>query len=277
MYLGIDVGGTKTLVARLDDHGVIKQSERFPTPQDYDDFLALLKQTVSKLGDHDYRACGVGIPVSIYDRDEEIAVSFGNLAWKRVHVARDIEKIVDCPVAVENDAKLAALSEAMLRPEVDKVLYVTISTGIGIGLVLDGQIDTAIGDGGGRTLMVNYRGKLVPWESVASGKAIVSRFGKRAADITDEATWQRIAHDLGMGFQHLIALTEPDMVVVGGSVGRYFERLKPHLKAELLQFETPLLKLPKLEEAKRPEEAVVYGCFDLVKGLYGRHRQHSVR
>ncbi|MCA9325075.1 ROK family protein [Candidatus Saccharibacteria bacterium] len=277
MYLGIDVGGTKTLVARLDEHGVIKQSERFPTPQKYSEFLDALKETIDKLGEYDYRACGVGIPVSVYDRESAVAVSFGNLAWKRVHVAHDIERIVHCPVAVENDAKLAGLSEATLRPDVDKVLYVTISTGIGIGLVNDGQIDTAVGDGGGRTIMINYRGKFVPWESFASGKAIVERFGKRAADITDEATWQRIAHDLAMGFQHLIALTEPDLVVVGGSVGRYFERLKPHLRAELKAFETPLLKLPKLEEAKRPEEAVVYGCYDLVKGLYGRHRQHSVR
>jgi glucokinase len=80
-----------------------------------------------------------------------------------------------------------------------------------------------------------------------------------------------------MGFLELIAITEPDIIVVGGSVGNYFERLKPHLEAALNQHETPLLYIPPMEKAQRPEEAVLYGCYDLVQGVYGRHRQHTAR
>jgi glucokinase len=160
----------------------------------------------------------------------------------------------------------------MLRKDKRRVLYITISTGIGYALVVDGVIDTNIGDGGGRLFLTSYKGKLVPWESFASGKAIVERFGKKAADIHDIATWQRIAHDLHNGILELIAISEPDVIVVGGSVGTYFERLKPHLEKELKEHETPLLTIPPLEEAMRPEEAVLYGCFDLAKERYGRHR-----
>jgi glucokinase len=156
-------------------------------------------------------------------------------------------------------------------------LYVTISTGIGYAFCNDRTIDTNIGDGGGAMLQLEYRGKLVPWESFASGHAIVERYGKKAADIHDDATWQRIAHDLSMGFLELIAITEPDVIVVGGSVGTYFERLQPHLEAALSRHKTPLLSIPPMEKAKRPEEAVLYGCYDLLQGLYGRHRQHTAR
>lgn len=46
MYLGIDVGGTKTLVASLDDSGVILAQQKFPTPQDYQEFLAELSPSI---------------------------------------------------------------------------------------------------------------------------------------------------------------------------------------------------------------------------------------
>jgi len=277
MYLGIDVGGTKTLVGVLDTHGIIVEQKKFPTPQNYEQFAEELRKVLEGFETKWFLAAGCGIPASQLDRENGVGVAFGNLPWRNVAVAGDIERIAHCPTELENDAKLACLSEATLRPDANKVLYVTISTGIGFAVVEDGKIDTAFGDGGGRTMLASYNGKMGPWESFASGKAIVERFGKKASEITDAATWQRIAHDLAAGFQQLIALTEPDVVVVGGSVGHYFERLEPHLEAELKRFETPLLPVPRLEEAKRPEEAVLYGCYDLVKEVYGKHRQHSLR
>lgn len=277
MYIGVDVGGSKTLVGVISSTGTIESSERFPTPHNYEDFLRQVQQTVEKLTTEDIEATGVGMPATHLDRRHGIGRSFGNLPWRNVTVKDDLEHLLDCPVAVENDAKLACLSEAMLREDKSGVLYITISTGIGFGFCRDQKIDPNIGDGGGRLMLATYKGKLVPWESFASGKAIVERYGKKAVDITDDATWQRIAHDLAPGFQELIALTEPDVIVVGGSVGNYFERVQPHLEAELKKYQTPLLALPPIEKATRPEEAVLYGCYNLIQEVYGRNRQYSER
>ena len=182
----------------------------------------------------------------------------------------DVERICHCPIVVENDAKLAALSEAMLlKDRYRKVLYITVSTGIGIGLAVDGAIDTSIGSGGGRTILLEYRGKMTPWEDFASGHAIVERYGKMAVDITDEKTWRAIARDLAKGLIEVIALTEPEVIVFGGSVGVYFERYGKLLAEELKAYELPLVKIPALREAQRPEEAVVYGCYDLAKQRFG--------
>lgn len=270
MYVGVDIGGTKVLVAVLDEHGQITEQARFPTPQNYDEFLETLAQTVDKFKTVEYVAGGVGMPATMIDRHEGRGLTFSNLAWRDVPIQTDLERLLHCPVALENDAKLGALSEyMMLKDEFQKVLYVTVSTGIGIGLVEYGKIDTAIGDAGGRTMYIEHDGKLVSWESVISGKAIVERFGKKAMDITDAATWKIIAHDLSRGLIELIALCEPEVIIIGGSVGTYFTRFGAFLDTELKKFETPLVKAPVLRGAARPEEAVIYGCYDLARQVYG--------
>ena len=124
----------------------------------------------------------------------------GNLSWKNVNTQYDTEKIFGCPMAVENDAKLAGLSEAMLlKDEFKRVAYVTISTGIGYSLIVDGVIDVNIGDGGGRALQLDHKSKMMSWEDFAGGRAIVETYGKRAEDITDETTWRKISRDLAKG------------------------------------------------------------------------------
>lgn len=272
MYLGIDIGGTKTLLATLNDHGEIVESRKFPTVANYDHFLLELRHALAHLEHKDWRAAGVGIPVTSFDREKGIARKFGNLPWRNVPIQHDLEKLLRCPVVLENDAKLACLSEAMLqRDRFERVLYVTISTGIGYALTVGGDIDTNIGDGGGRTILLEHRGKLVPWETFASGKAIVERYGKRAVDIHDDKTWQAIARELTLGFLELIAITQPDVVVVGGSVGTYFERFGHILQENLARHETPILTIPPLQKAQRPEEAVVFGCYDLAKQRFGKH------
>jgi predicted NBD/HSP70 family sugar kinase len=269
MYLGVDIGGTKTLAAVLDEHGVIQQKTKFPTNHDYPTFLKELRKVVADFDVKDFQAAGFGMPVTNFDRKRGIGIDFGNLPWQLVPAQDDFEKIAGCPVALENDAKLAGLSEAMLLKKYSKVLYVTVSTGIGTALIVDRRIDPYVGDGGGAMLMFTHHGKLQPWEHFASGKAIVERFGKRAEDIHDTATWQAIVHDLSRGFLELIAVMDPDVIVIGGSVGTFFDRYKDLLNAELKKYETPLMPIPPIVQAQRPEEAVVFGCYDYAKQLFG--------
>jgi predicted NBD/HSP70 family sugar kinase len=267
MYVGVDVGGTKTLVAVLDDHGVIQQSRKFPTPTDYKQFLLELRHAAAHLEHHDFVAGGIGAPGTI-DRRHGIGRKFANLPWQNVHILADVERIFGCPMVVENDAKLAGLSESMLLKNHHRVLYVTISTGIGYALVVDGNIETNFSDNGAADIFLEHEGKLAPWESFASGRAIVARYGKRAEDIHDDATWQKIVRELRSGFLQLIAIMEPDAIVVGGSVGNFFERFEKFLKADLKAYETPLLHIPPLYKAQRPEEAVIFGCYDLAKATF---------
>lgn len=269
MYLGVDVGGTKTLVAVFEENGTLKASQKFPTPPDYQEFLEQLQATVNSLSSEQFTAAAVALPASL-NEDGSIALAFGNLAWTNLPVLADCKKLFKCPVLIENDAKLAGLSEAnLIKKDYKKVLYITISTGIGYSLIINGVIDQTIADGGGRTMLFERDGKLVPWESFASGKAIVERYGKRAADIDDPDCWQIMAQDFALGMIDLIAILQPEIVVIGGGVGSHFHKFGKYLKQVLAPLATPLMSIPPIVQAKHPEEAVIYGCYDLLKGKYG--------
>ncbi len=268
MYAGVDIGGTKTLLAAINDDGVIAQSIRIATPHSYDDFLAQLKESIKQLANHEFHAGCIAVPGSI-DREHGIAHRLGNLGWHDRPLQADAEKLFNCPIILEHDSVLGGLSESMLLPADKRVLYVTISTGIGIGFINKRTITPELANSEGGRMLLEYHGKRVRWESFASGRAILERFGKKAADITDEITWRRIAHDLAEGFIELMAVLQPDIIVVGGSVGQYFDRFKSFLQEEIGRFHDPLVQMPVLQKAARPDEAVIYGCYDLAKARYG--------
>ena len=224
MYLVVDIWGTKLLVAAFDDSGKIQKSAKFPTPKDYQEFLSTLKQLISGLLVNNFTSGAVAIP-GLLDRSSGIVKGLGNLPWQNKPIKTDVEQIAGCPIIIENDAKAAGYSEAkLLGDKYKKVVYVTIGTGLGVAVIINGQIDPSYKDMEGGHIMVEHDGKLQRWESFASGRAIVERFGAKAADITDPATWQIIAHDLGKGIYNLIAIAQPDVVVIGGGVGSHFEK-----------------------------------------------------
>lgn len=271
MYLGIDIGGTKTLIARLNNEGVIQDSVKFLTPKIYSSFLKELAVNVANLSTKSIVAAGVAAPGSI-DREHGVAKDFGNLPWHDVPLQKDIRKMLHCPVVIENDANLAGLSEAMLLPQYDCVLYVTVSTGIGTGIITKQQIDPEFADSEGGHIMLEHKGKIMMWEKFASGQAIVKRFGKRASDIQDKKTWRIIAKDIGIGLYDLIAFIQPDAVVLGGGVMAHLDKFDDLLNHELKRYETPLTPIPPILRAQRPDQAVVYGCYDLAKSTYGPNR-----
>jgi glucokinase len=262
-------------VAVLDDRGVIKEEVKFATPKSYGDFLLELKHAATSLKIDDFKAGAIGIPGQV-DRKRGRGIKFGNLPWENVNIQHDAEQIFHCPTVIENDAKLAALSEAMLlKDHYNKVVYITISTGIGYALIMDGVIDTGIGDSGGASLLLEHKGKLMPWEDFASGQAIVKRFGKMAEDITDKSSWEIISREFAQGMIQIIAMLEPDVIVIGGSVGNYFDRYNKLLETALKKYKLPIVDLPAMLQAQRPDKAVVYGCYDLAKQVYGHGKTDS--
>ena len=274
MYLGIDIGGTKTLVAVLTNDGQITESKKFPTPKKYDNFILQLAYTIHHLNHKDFKAAGVAAPGRI-DRKHGRVIELGNLGWTNFPLQADVERIIKCPTVIENDANLAGLSEAMLHKDKDLVLYVTVSTGIGTGVIYKGRLDNALLNGEGGHILLPFKDKLVKWESFASGRAIYEHFGKKAADIVLESDWKYIVRNLSLGLFQNIAIVQPDLVIIGGSIGTYFERYGHLLQAELNKWAVPVINIPKIVQAQRPEEAVIYGCYELAKQTFSHEATNS--
>jgi glucokinase len=68
-----------------------------------------------------------------------------------------------------------------------------------------------------------------------------------------------------------VAVTEPEIIVIGGSIGTYFNNYGDKLNEYLKNLETPLMPMPRVEGAKRPEEAVIYGCYDYAKEVFAKN------
>jgi glucokinase len=265
VILAIDVGGTKTLVSTFSYDGDLEEERRFETPKEYPAFIEELGKTIRELKAKKFNRAAIAMPGSI-DRKKGIAKAFGNLPWTNVPIKADLAALLkDTPVLVENDAKLAGLYEAQLLPDYRKVLYVTVSTGIGGGLIVNRKIDKVTHDAEYGHMLLEHDGKLQRWEEFASGKAIYGKYGKRAADITDQGDWYQIARNIAIGLIDVIAATTPDIVVLGGGVGSHFEKFSEKLLSELKLYEDALVPVPPVIAAKHAEQAVIYGCYTLAR------------
>lgn len=266
MYVAIDIGGTKTLLAVFSKNGRQLESVRFETPQSYEALLHNVQENLEDLKHKaDIEIIAVGVPGKV-NRQTGVVEAFGNLDWTNVPLKADLEKICKKPVLLENDANLAGLSEAMLiQHQYKKVLYLTISTGIGAALIIDGTIDPLHADAEVGHMVFEHEGKIQEWEDFASGKALFDKYGQKASEIDDPTIWYEFSRNIALGLTNVIANLTPNVVVIGGGVGAHFEKYADQLHEELLLYNNPVISIPSLRQAIRAEEAVIYGCYELAK------------
>lgn len=267
MILGVDIGGTKTLFGVFNGNGDVVATKRIETPRKYSDFLINFKKIYESL-DFEITKIVIAAPGRI-DKKTSKVISFGNLPWKNTSLEEDIREVTNKNVLIENDAKLAALSEAkQLGTGADKILYLTFSTGIGAGLVYKGMLDEAMLDSeAGQILLPNpdKYNQLERWEQFASGKALFEKYGVKAEDLNDKQAWEDYSDKLALGIVDLCAVIEPDVVIIGGGVGSHFKKFGEILNKKVREILPSMVKKPTLYGAKNAEMASLLGCYEYSK------------
>ena len=261
MLIAVDTGATKTLVASFGTDGVLDQQIKFATPHDHNEYARQLRSTIKqKYSGETIEAIVIAIPGVI---KKGKVVMCGNLPWHNFDVASAIAGVLGkTPIFIENDATLAGLAETrFLKTTPAQSLYVTISTGIGTGIITDGHINSALRNSEAGHALIEYDGVVRIWESFASGKAIFNAYGKYAHDITNKRIWDQIADRISRGFLAVIPILQPDIIIIGGSIGTYFDKYSQHLLGLLKEKLPPIAPCPKIVQAKYPELAVIYGCY----------------
>jgi len=262
MLIAVDTGATKTLVASFGKDGVLKSQVKFPTPKSQTEYLNLLSEHLWQQlsGKH------VDVIVIATPGVSEKGVVLwggGNLTWKNFNLVGELAKLFkNIPIYLENDANLAGLGETRFLHQIPaQSLYVTISTGIGSGIITDGHINPALHNSEAGHALIEYNGKLQDWEKFASGSAIVKTFGQYARDITSKRKWNKIADRISRGFLAVIPILQPDVIIIGGSIGTYFDKYEKRLISLLKEKLPPHIPCPQFKQAKYPELAVIYGCY----------------
>lgn len=261
MLVAVDTGATKTLVASFGKDGVLGHQTKFPTPHDPKEYVKELRLVIQEqYKDKSVEAIVVAIPGVIKNGVVKIC---GNLPWSNFDVATALSGVLGkTPIYLENDAKLAGLAETrFLKTIPSQALYVTISTGIGTGIITEGHINPDLRNSEAGHALIEYDGVVREWESFASGRAIYKAYGKYAHDITSKRTWDQIADRISRGFLAVIPILQPDIIIIGGSIGTYFDKYSEHLLGLLKEKLPAIAPCPKFVQAKYPELAVIYGCY----------------
>lgn len=272
--LAVDFGGTRTRAAWYDDH--LRQLKRVEMPSQVDEGQAAtlkrivaLAQRVVPIGEKP-SAIGAAAPGPLDPRRGVIIHAETLPGWDDVPLAAVLsEAFDDAPAWIENDANLAALAECRLGAGqgADPTIYLTISTGIGGGVVIDGKL-FAGGNGlaaePGHMRFLLPDGKIYRLEELASGTALGFWAKQRLQDSDQTSSLRSVVHVdgkavgeaaqagdalalavvqeagkwLGLGIANLLHLFNPQAVVLGGSVTQLGDLLlkpvKQTLQANLL-------------------------------------------
>lgn len=140
--IGVDIGGTKIAAGLVSEDGKILADDAEPTPQDASKIPAIVADLVDRLA-RDERPVGVGIGAAGFVGEDRATVRFApNIDWREEPLGDRVRALVDLPIVVENDANAAAWGEFRFGAgqDTDDLLLITIGTGVGGGIVHDGQV-----------------------------------------------------------------------------------------------------------------------------------------
>ncbi len=267
--IGVDLGGTKTLTALVGSGGEVVARVRRATPRSGPEaVIEAIIASVAGLSDRSGIAPGATLGVGVgapgpLDPDTGVVFEPPNMPfWRDVPLASLLAERLGVPVFVENDANAAAMGEhwAGAGRGVDDLVYITVSTGIGGGLILGGRLYRGAGGTAGEIghMVIAHGGprcgcgRFGCLEAMASGTAI-AREARRAVEAGRPTVLSRLSSDaisaeavaraaadgdplareifagaaaaLGVGVANLVNLLNPALVIIGGGVAKAGEML----------------------------------------------------
>lgn len=271
-YIGIDLGGTaiKTGVVTPDGRMLAKSQRPTGADRHYAEIIRDMAETaieaVKKAGTgmKEIKSIGIGSPGTI-DKAKGVIVYANNINIRNVTVREEMRKYIRKPVFIENDANCAALGESVAGAAkgVKHSVAITLGTGIGSGVIIDGKLYSGFNSAGaelGHMVIVSGGvectcGRKGCWESYASGSALIRETIKAAKDdpgsLINKLTGKNMslvsaktAFDaaklgdktaiklvdtfimyLGEGITNIINAFQPEVIVIGGGISNEGEYL----------------------------------------------------
>ena len=257
--IGIDAGGTKISSALISPKGKILKKEKIPTEtsKGKEAVMANIIKSIESVWHKDTKAIGIGM-AGLIDHKNGIFHFGPNFPknFKDVPLAALLKKRFKVPVSLDNDVHCFTLAEAKFgaAKRLSSVVGLTLGTGIGGGIVLDGKIyrgrNNAAGEIGHTTIDLGSKsvcgcGKLGHFEALSSGSAM-SRIYKELTgkdieplaveqsanngDVEAKKTFDIMSTGLAEGLSNIVLFLNPDMIVVGGGLAHVDILWKPAIK-----------------------------------------------
>lgn len=293
MYLGIEIGGTKLQIGlgRGDGQIAALWRGRVDVARGAEGIREQILRALPELMERgrvqreELRGVGIGFGGPVDDATRTVIKSHQIQGWDGFPLADWIGGLVGVPAVLGNDADVAGLGEALFGAGkgCSPVFYITLGSGIGGGLIVDGKIHRGGGKGAaeiGHLRVAELNGsklEYLPLEQVASGWAIgrrggmsaeavaaAARRGDPAACANLDTAWEALAEAIC----HVIALTAPRRILIGGGVALMGEELlfAPLRRLVAERVFAPFAGCYDIVPAALGEEMVVHGALALARG-----------
>ena len=263
-FLGFDIGGTKCAVVIGDKDGNVFDKIVFDTVS-YKETVEQLIAAGKKLIQADVVALGVSCGGPLNSK-KGVIMSPPNLpGWDDVHIVEFLEKEFLRPAFLKNDADACAIAEWKWGNArgAENAVFLTCSTGMGAGLILNGKpYSGACGMAGEVGHIRLYPdgtegyGKKGSFEGCCSGGGIMKKYNTSAKDIAIAAkngdayaktVFETFGRDLGRGIAYIVDILNPEVIVIGSIFERAKELIEPFmyetLKEEALAYSVEAVKI----------------------------------
>lgn len=268
MYLGIDLGGINIAVGLVDENGKIVKKDSVPTGKLREaseiiaDMAALCKKVTEDAGYTlaDVSSIGIGSPGTPDVKEKCILYTNNIVNFVDVHIEKELQKYFpDMPVFLENDANAAAFGEKMAgaAKDLSNVIVMTLGTGVGGGIIIDGKIYAGFNHAGAELghMIIKYDGKECTCgrrgciEAYASVTALIEQtkemmekhpeskmheIAKKSGEVNGRTSFdaakmgdsaaqevvKQYAQYVGLGVSDFINIFQPEAVVIGGGISK---------------------------------------------------------
>lgn len=254
VYVGLDIGGTKFLVAAADENGKILRKIKSATPYDLNEGLSLLKKMIYDVADGE-KILSIGASIGgPLDWKKGIVSPLHQKEWRKVPLKEIMEKEFSCPFYVDVDTNIAALGEFEARGK-GNILYITISTGMGGGFIFNGQIyRSSSGEHpeiahqciNSEKNVICECGAKNCLEEFVSGNGISRLYKKPAERLTDDE-WKEVGTNLGQGLRNLSVIYTPDVIAIGGGVALNAPEIFLRTAKDVMTKNLKIVPVPKIE------------------------------
>ena len=303
--IGVDIGGTKIAAGVVTPEGEISNKVRYPTPGEPEHLVRTIARAIQEVGDG-YEVGGVclALPGLILAQENKVIFAPNLHSIEGIPLKEELEPEIGFQITIENDASAAAWGEFRFRAgsDVDHLVFVTLGTGVGGGVISHGTLlrgaQGAGGELGHMTIQANGPrcgcGNHGCLESLASGTAIQRRarevageqpdseLGKLAVrgevpgeevtrlagegDTAARSILEETGQWLGIGLAGFVNIFNPEMVAVGGGVAEAGDLiLEPARKEVHLRARSPSRDLVEIRQATLGPESGMLGAAALAR------------
>ena len=279
----LEAGGTKMVVAVGDENGKILDHQTIPTTEPV--------ETVKAIGEYfqaqQVEAIGVACfgPIDVHKNSKTYGhiLMTPKLKWRGFDILGELRKYCDVPMAFDTDVNGSAIGESRwgAAKDVNSCVYVTIGTGIGIGVITDGKpVHGALHPEGGHIMLKQKPGDtfggVCPshgscFEGLAAGPAIAKHYGKPAIELVDcPEVWETESDYIAQALTTYICVLSPEKIILGGGVMKQ-KQLFPLIRKKVVEILNGYLSMPELDDIEHyvvepglGDDQGIMGCIAMV-------------